>query len=279
MGCGQIQYSLLEEQERAVVADLTIWKLSDDRYDVYFGRHSDLLKAVSKCSGSANFRDLSASTKIFSLQGPDSLNILGQLTDPSRLRALNYFEHGAFDIAGFSCQLGRLGYTGEKGFEIVVDDPDQGTKLWNRIAEMVPPAGLIAADILRIEAGFILFLNECRLGCSASELGLAQFSSSIPTTSRYQLVSFTATADSAVLPWSVQQHPNAPGRGELLVTSACQSSLVEAVLGLGLVVYDHDFKSQLVDPKGVFSQIEVVGKPYYNPAKTVPREAWPLPHH
>jgi glycine cleavage system aminomethyltransferase T len=36
-----------------------------------------------------------------------------------------------------------------------------------------PPAGFAAIDILRVEAGFFLFTNECRMSPSVAEFGLS----------------------------------------------------------------------------------------------------------
>jgi len=277
---GQIRYSLLTDSAAAVVADLTVWKISSDRYDIYLGKREDMLTIKEHIPSTAVFADLSENTRVFSLQGPASLSVLSRLTDGRRLRSLEYFQQDSFEVAGTHCQIGRLGYTGEKGFEIVVDNPVDGDKVWSMLAELAAPAGMIAADILRIEAGFILFLNECRAGCTARELGLGQFCLSGRGNPAYRLVCFTATAAADALPWSSpRQIVRAPAPGEILVTSASLSPLVDHVLGLGLVRWDHDDTLHLVDPKEKFRQIEVVNRPFYDPSKSLPRQQWVHDHH
>src|SRR5690625_6453382 len=60
--------------------------------------------------------------------------------------------------------ISRTGYTGEDGFEILVENSDS-RKLWNLLSEVgeefgLQPAGLGARDTLRFEAGFPLYGQE-----------------------------------------------------------------------------------------------------------------------
>ena len=69
------------------------------------------------------------------------------------------------------CVIGRLGYSGEPGFEIIVDVELQA-QLWNELSGRARPAGFAATDILRIEAGLVLFANEFVVPVTPSEAGL-----------------------------------------------------------------------------------------------------------
>ena len=70
------------------------------------------------------------------------------------------------------CVIGRLGYSGEPGFEIIVDAELQAP-LWNELSGRARPAGFAATDILRIEAGLVLFANEFVVPVTPSEAGLS----------------------------------------------------------------------------------------------------------
>ena len=68
------------------------------------------------------------------------------------------------------------------------------------LAAHAVPAGFVAVDVLRIEAGFILFTQETQLAVTPRELGLAQFAR--PTNAyepEIRLVCFRAEADRLVL--------------------------------------------------------------------------------
>ena len=58
---------------------------------------------------------------------------------------------------GVGCYIARTGYTGEDGFEVLVEDKDAGW-LWDRLLEggAVRPIGLGARDTLRLEMGYLL---------------------------------------------------------------------------------------------------------------------------
>ncbi len=59
--------------------------------------------------------------------------------------------------AGVELFVGRTGYTGEDGFELLLDR-EAGLALWQQLlAEGVVPCGLGARDTLRLEAAMHLY--------------------------------------------------------------------------------------------------------------------------
>jgi len=68
--------------------------------------------------------------------------------------------------------VGRTGYTGEDGFEIVLPE-DETEKLWRDLAVAgVKPCGLGARDTLRLEAGMNLYGSDMDETISPLEAGL-----------------------------------------------------------------------------------------------------------
>ena len=68
------------------------------------------------------------------------------------------------ELNGIPLIVSRTGYTGELGFEIWCH-PSNATTVWDKVMEAgkdegLIPAGFAALDLLRIEAGLILFGNE-----------------------------------------------------------------------------------------------------------------------
>ena len=62
--------------------------------------------------------------------------------------------------------ISRTGYTGEDGFEIIVD-PSSTISLWDLLLTegedeeySIAPVGLSARDTLRLEMGYILYGND-----------------------------------------------------------------------------------------------------------------------
>ncbi len=274
MQSGDIRYCVYAEVDDIVSSDLTVWKFADDVFEIYSGRSRDIKLIATGLPADCGFKDLSKSTSIFSIQGPNSLSLLSRFGDRNALEALSYFQHNKISIGGVPCQIGRLGYTGEKGFEIVIDDRHGAERVWEMLLSISRPAGVAAIDVLRIEAGFILFLNECRMGCNATELGLGKFSNLGTPDVRYQLVCFRADEQSIDMPWSPATHLLAPREGEITVTSACLSMLCEGVLGMGFVRYPGRREIIYKDPTSEFNGIRMVHLPFYDPLKGIPRSSW-----
>lgn len=275
---GRIRYALRIGSNSAVLADLTIWNLGRDCYEVMSGRHVDVADLASFCAAGTTWEDLGDETAIFAVQGPATLEALVGLTDTARLARLPYFGHGVFTVAGVECRIGRLGYTGERGFELILPRAD-GPGLWHALAERARPAGFAAADCLRIEAGFILFANECRLGATPGEMGLERFAGATPANRRprIRLVCFKGETPDRPILWqpapdaTVPTHPS-----EIAVTSACHSAQEDCAVGLGYVRAEAVGEGrQIQDPGGHFRRMRLTSLPLYDRRKMRPRTAWP----
>jgi aminomethyltransferase len=78
-----------------------------------------------------------------------------------------------FGAAFGSWMVARTGYTGEDGFEIMIQ-ATEAADAWNRLlAQGVVPAGLGARDTLRLEAGMNLYGNDMDESFHPLESGLA----------------------------------------------------------------------------------------------------------
>ncbi len=107
--------------------------------------------------------DRSLATAMVAVQGPRSRSILAPLTDVD-LAALRYYGIADGRVAGIPALVARTGYTGEDGFEIIVDEARAG-EVWDALmaagsGEGMVPVGLGARDTLRLEAGMPLYGNE-----------------------------------------------------------------------------------------------------------------------
>jgi len=103
--------------------------------------------------------DISEQTAALALQGPTSGRLLRTVTD-APIENLKYFRVTRGKIAGVAVDISRTGYTGDLGFEIWMPWKD-ALKVWDALitkgkAFDIHPAGMIALDIARIEAGLIL---------------------------------------------------------------------------------------------------------------------------
>ncbi|HEY7248150.1 MAG TPA: hypothetical protein VH678_30165 [Xanthobacteraceae bacterium] len=277
---GRLRYAMRINETGHVIGDLTVWRLGVECFEVFSGTREQVADVKALEGRSVLVRELSSDTAILAVQGPRSLHALCAAGLSRPLRELPYFGHASASIAGVPCRIGRLGYTGERGFEIVLP---RGAReaVWSILAEHARPAGFAAADILRIEAGFILFSNELRVPVSAAELGLHRFAGEPAETAaevrdvRVRLLCFQATCAFDPILWQSLDCEASfpPPPGEILVTSACRSVLTGDALGLGYALA-HPEKAQLRDAAGLFRDIREVSLPFYDPGKRIPRGAW-----
>src|SRR3982074_3300151 len=115
----QIFYALRVDAGGAMVADLTIWRTGAQTFDVMSGRREDVA-ALLDCAGpGSGVPDMTAGRATFAAQGPGTLDALRNLGDVGAIRRLEYFTFGHADLADIPCTVGRLGYTGEAGFEVI----------------------------------------------------------------------------------------------------------------------------------------------------------------
>src|SRR3977135_503603 len=103
--------------------------------------------------------DISEQTAALALQGPTSGKLLHTAAD-ANITNLKYFRVTRGKIAGVPVDISRTGYTGDLGFEVWMPWRD-AVKVWDALiakgkAFDIHPAGMIALDIARIEAGLIL---------------------------------------------------------------------------------------------------------------------------
>ncbi|WP_419934897.1 aminomethyltransferase family protein [Candidatus Palauibacter sp.] len=93
------------------------------------------------------------------LQGPLSRDLLQRITDAD-VAGLRYFRVMTARVAGIRAEISRTGYTGDLGYEIWVDAED-AIPLWDALTAAgepfgLAPAGLLALDMARLEAGLLL---------------------------------------------------------------------------------------------------------------------------
>ncbi len=103
--------------------------------------------------------DISDDLAALALQGPNARAIVsaaaGGVADD-----LGFFRMTEGSIGGRPVQITRTGYTGDLGYEIWAR-PDDAVVLWDALMEAgrphrIVPAGMLALDMVRVEAGLIL---------------------------------------------------------------------------------------------------------------------------
>jgi glycine cleavage system aminomethyltransferase T len=275
---GKICYALRVNAAGHLLADLTVWRIDEETFEVMSGRREDVADLIA-CAGPGLRATALPDRAIFAVQGPASLDALRRLGRIDGIEALRYFCFIDAHLAGIPCRIGRLGYSGEAGFEIICPK-SAAEHLWQSIALHARPAGFVALDTLRIEAGLPLFCNEFRVPATPAEAGLGRFYDRALPAPRIQLVSFVGTPNDPAWPRRPggSSLPRPSAIGEIVVTSACTSVVRggrgDSIIGLGYVLAGEEAGAALHDPSGSFRDIRQTALPFYHQAKRRPRLAW-----
>lgn len=174
---GRIAYTLLLAADGAVFIDATLWRLGEDLWWLFTGRRGDRRWLAERASGlDVALRDRSGEHAVIALQGPQSGRVLARTIGAGATAELAYFRFAEASLGGIRACVGRLGYSGELGYEILVPAA-QGAQAWVRLLDDgasigIRECGFAAANSLRIESGFVLFGSEITGRESAAELGL-----------------------------------------------------------------------------------------------------------
>lgn len=275
MSSGQLRYSVKTDSRGRVRSDLTLWRRADEVFEIMSGCSTDIVDLLSLQDRDFQVIDLSETTAIFALQGPNTMAHLARHMDVGSIMALSYFHFVESEIAGIPCVIGRLGYSGEQGVEILLEQTHKAW-LWNLLYEQVAPAGFAAIDILRIEAGFFLFTNECRVFPTISELGLAGLLEDGEARPEIRLIAFKAETkrEMDLTLWQPQDGlARRPEFNQITVTSSCYSPYFDRPIGLGFIPAEHD-GNFVSDPHNSFINIEVCKPPMFDPRKIRPRQPW-----
>ena len=103
--------------------------------------------------------DVSERDAAIALQGPLSRDVL-EAASGEDFAGLRYFRRRASNLGGVPVDVSRTGYTGDLGYELWIP-ADRALEAWDALAAAgepyrIRPAGILALDVVRLEAGLIL---------------------------------------------------------------------------------------------------------------------------
>ena len=156
---GQVLYTPWCDAEGKQIDDGTISVLGEQTFRMTSADPTLRWLHLNASGLQASIEDVSESTAALSLQGPSSRAIL-QIAAEQDLSSLKYFRLTPASIRGIPVTISRTGYTGDLGYEVWVDAP-HAVPLWDALIEIgtaygITPAGMLALDVARIEAGLLL---------------------------------------------------------------------------------------------------------------------------
>lgn len=283
---GRARYCMICNQAGGVIDDTIFYRLADDRFLLIpnAGNRQQVMAWFQgwideKFAGGCRMEDRTSETSLLAFQGPDTphgLDQLCQLDDGKSPSTLRPFAWGEGKFLGKPVLVGRTGYTGEDGFEMVVDSAD-AEAVWNTLIDQgATPCGLGARDVLRLEAALPLHGHEIDENTSPIEAGLERF---VRTEGEYvgaevlreqlakgierKLVGLKLPGRSAPRAEYPILH-----QGEQIghVTSGSYSPTLDTSIAMGYVLERYSAPGQVldVDIRGRTTPIEVAPLPFYS---------------
>ena len=150
---GQVLYTPWCDASGKVLDDGTIARLGEADFRMTAAEPN--LRWLEDNAGglAATIEDESEAIAALSLQGPAARAILGDLQ-------LKYFRLAETTLWGIPVTLSRTGYTGDLGYELWTESTN-AIRLWDALIAAgtdygITPAGMLALDVARIEAGLML---------------------------------------------------------------------------------------------------------------------------
>jgi aminomethyltransferase len=172
---GKGLYSCMLNPAGGVIDDLIVYSQGDDRYRVVVNaatRNADL-----------EWMEKSLGSRSVSLRERTDLLMLAVQGPLARQRTAVLLPEGvaaaAMELGAFECCeqdgifIARTGYTGEDGWELLLDAAT-GDRLWiDLLRTGIQPCGLGARDTLRLEAGLNLYGQDMTMTTTPLESNLA----------------------------------------------------------------------------------------------------------
>jgi aminomethyltransferase len=155
----QVIYCCWCDPDGKVIDDGTITRLGENEYRWTAADPSLRWFQQNALGLNVKIEDISEQTAALALQGPTSGKLLLAVAD-ANIANLKYFRVTHGKIAGVPVDISRTGYTGDLGFEIWMPWKD-AVRVWDKLMTEgevfdIYPAGMVALDVARIEAGLIL---------------------------------------------------------------------------------------------------------------------------
>ena len=176
---GKAQYTLCLDESGGIVDDLIAY-WHDDEHVLLIPNAANAAEVVRRLQAAApeevRVVDHHADQAVLAVQGAASDEVLSRLGLPTGHEYMSFVEapFGDGDTGVVVC---RTGYTGERGYELVVADAAAGA-LWDALLAAgedlgMLPCGLGARDTLRTEMGYPLHGQDIGLDTNPVEAGLS----------------------------------------------------------------------------------------------------------
>lgn len=156
---GQVLYTPWCDGAGKILDDGTVARLDEQFFRLTAAEPTYRWLALNARGLQVEIEDVSEPLAALALQGPSARTIL-EVAANTDLGDLKFFRLTTALIRGVPVTITRTGYTGDLGYELWIDAP-HAVAVWDTLMEVgtpygLTPAGMLALDVARIEAGLIL---------------------------------------------------------------------------------------------------------------------------
>jgi aminomethyltransferase len=160
---GRVYYTPWCDEHGKVIDDGTVHGLDDGTFRWTAADPQLRWLRMNTAGLDVTVEDTTAETAAVALQGPQSRAVLEAATGQS-FADLGYFRRRASSFKvrrkKVAIDVSRTGYTGDLGYELWVA-AEQAVALWETLSaagrnHAIRPAGMLALDVVRLEAGLVL---------------------------------------------------------------------------------------------------------------------------
>ncbi len=161
MAVGQVYYTPWCDEHGMVIDDGTVHRVAEDEFFWTAADPQYRWLTLNARGLTVGIEDVTESLAAVALQGPFARAVLEEATEEP-FGDLRYFKRRASKLLAGGIEVGvsRTGYTGDLGYEVWIP-VERAAEAWDALmaagrAYGIRPAGMLALDVVRLEAGLVL---------------------------------------------------------------------------------------------------------------------------
>ena len=159
LAVGQVYYTPWCDEHGKVIDDGTVARVADNELRWTAADPQQRWLAMNAAGLDVEIEDTTESIAALALQGPLSRDVLEAATGQG-FGDLRYFRRRAAKIGKIAIDVSRTGYTGDLGYELWIP-AKHAEAVWDALfaagkAYAIRPAGMLALDVVRLEAGLVM---------------------------------------------------------------------------------------------------------------------------
>jgi aminomethyltransferase len=173
----QAHYAVICAEDGGIIDDVFLYRFDRGRYLLVGNAvNADIdrehVASLVEPGMDVTIDDIQSSTAMIAIQGPESTPILAETVTAALVEGMPYHGCTEFELMGSNAVAAASGYTGEEGFEIILD-ATKAHALWRGLlSARTKPCGLGGRDTLRLEASLLLYGNDIDRTTNPFEAGL-----------------------------------------------------------------------------------------------------------